>query len=296
MELRQLTVFLAIADELHFGRAAQRLHLAQSSVSQQLQRLEREVGVQLVIRTSHTVRLTAAGESFRVEARRVIDQAEHAVRIARETADGIGDTIAIGFNFAAGQVVLPRTLARLHAEHPRLKTDLREKRTGPQLTALKAKELDLGLIFGRPPGREFRSRKMFTVPVVAIVDKRHPWAGRDAVSVSEMARQPCVLFHREQSPAMHDVITGAAARSGTAVNVVEEIDDPVATGIVIQGGELVGFASQIRHPSSMASELVALPLVDPTPMLDVCVTWRSDDSRAAIRAFLDCLQTVGPFI
>ncbi|MET7334988.1 LysR substrate-binding domain-containing protein [Nonomuraea sp. NPDC005650] len=295
MELRQLTVFLAIAEELHFGRASERLHLAQSSVSQRLRQLEREVGVQLVARTSHRVALTPAGETFRVEARRVIEQAEHAMRAARQTAAGAMEAISIGFNFAAGQLVLPKTLARLRAEYPQVKASLWEKLTGPQLAALKAKELDLGLLFGRPPAAEFGSREMFKVPLVAIVRSGHPWAGRDVVPMGEVARQPCVMLRREHSPAMHDAIVDAAVRSGTPLNVVEEMDDPTATAITVQGGDLVAFASRIRLPHSMADNLVALPLVDPTPMLGVCVAWRSGDTRPTVRAFLDCLRHAGPF-
>ncbi|MEU6719398.1 LysR family transcriptional regulator [Nonomuraea sp. NPDC046802] len=295
MELRQLTVFLAIAEELHFGRAAERLHLAQSSVSERLRQLEREIGVQLIARNSHRVRLTPAGETFRDEARHVLDQAEHAKRAARETAAGTMDAISIGFNFAAGQMVLPKTLARLHAEYPRLKTTLWERLSGPQLVALKARELDVGLVFGRPPAAEFGSREMFEVPLVAIVRGSHPWAGRAAVPMGEVARQPCVMLRREHSPAMHDAITGAAARSGTPLNVVEEMDDSSATAITIQGGDLVAFASRIRLPHSMAAGLAAVPLVDPTPMLGVCVAWRSGDSRAPVRAFLDCVAHAGPF-
>ncbi|MFJ8815222.1 LysR family transcriptional regulator [Amycolatopsis thermoflava] len=118
MEFRHLVSFLAIADELHFGRAAARLHLTQPSLSQQLQRLERTLGVELVARTSHEVRLTSAGRAFEVEARAIVNRMGKAAQSAREAAAGRTGTISVGYNFPAGQHILPATLARMHAEYP----------------------------------------------------------------------------------------------------------------------------------------------------------------------------------
>ncbi|WP_235487182.1 LysR family transcriptional regulator, partial [Frankia sp. AvcI1] len=98
MELRHLVSFLAIADELHFGRAAARLHLSQPSLSQQLQRLERSLGVELVARTSHDVRLTAAGKAFEAEARAIISQMRKATHTAREVAAGRTGVVSVGYN------------------------------------------------------------------------------------------------------------------------------------------------------------------------------------------------------
>jgi DNA-binding transcriptional LysR family regulator len=104
MEIRHVMAFLAIAEELHFGRAAARLHLAQPSLSQQLQRLERDVGVRLVARSSHEVGLTPAGEAFEPEARALVAQMRKASEAAREAAAGRCGRMSVGFNFLAGQV------------------------------------------------------------------------------------------------------------------------------------------------------------------------------------------------
>jgi DNA-binding transcriptional LysR family regulator len=173
MELRQLTIFLSVADELHFGRAATRLHLAQSSVSEQVQRLEREIGVPLLTRTSRSVKLTAAGEAFRTEARRLLQDAARAVRIARDAADPRSGTITIGYNPVAGQSVLPAVLTVMRDREPGLRVNLCELMTGPQLRALNADDIDVGLIYGRPP-KPLRSRHILDVPLMAAVSATHP--------------------------------------------------------------------------------------------------------------------------
>ncbi|MBX6357866.1 MAG: LysR family transcriptional regulator [Micromonosporaceae bacterium] len=294
MELRYLVSFLAIAEELHFGRAAARLHLAQPSLSQQLQRLEREVGVELVSRTSHEVKLTPAGRAFEVEARRVLDQSRRAVRAAREAASGRAGTISIGFNFPAGQRVLQPTLVKLNADYPNISTNLWEARSGPQLMALSEGRLDVALVFAGPLAAQLRSQRVLTVPLVAVVGRGHPWAERRQVPFRELAQQCCVLFGREQSPAMHDAIVGAAERCGIRLNIADEVDDPGATGIVVATRQVVGFASAARATHLPPRGPVAVRLVDPVPTVGMYAVWRPDP-QPVVGAFLSSLDAAGPF-
>jgi DNA-binding transcriptional LysR family regulator len=296
MEFRYLVSFLALAEELHFGRAAARLHLAQPSLSQQLQRLEREVGVELVQRTSHEVRLTPAGEAFRAEAERIVGHAARAVEAAKAAAAGRSGTLNVGFNFPAGVSVLPATLARLAEEHPRVLVQMWERRSGPQLESLINGDLDVGFVYGRPTAAQLESRELLRVPVVAVLGRRHPWARRDSIATRELGEWPCVLFRREQSPAMYDAIVGAATRAGAKLRVAEEVDDPVATGVVVSARQLVGFASAARSERSyLQPEVVSVPLTGPAPMLSLYAVWRSGGESGAVAAFLSSLAAVGPF-
>ena len=295
MEFRYLRSFLAIAEELHFGRAAQRLHLAQPSLSQQLQRLEREVGVELVRRSSHQVRLTPAGEAFRDEARKLLDQMDRAVAAAHAVATGRAGTLNIGFNFPAGQDVLPAALAHLNAEHPRVQTQLWERRTGPQLEGVLEGELDVGFVYGSPVTPQLSSKELMSVPIVAVVGERHPWAGRDALPMRLLERQPCLLFRREQSPAMHDAIIGAAERAGIKLTVTGVVDDPVATGVLVSARQVIGFSSASRAARAHAQGLVAVPLTAPTPTLALHVVWRTEDRTPLVDALLAALDAAGPF-
>ncbi|WP_067542505.1 LysR family transcriptional regulator [Nocardia crassostreae] len=297
MELRLLVSFLAVAEELHFGRAAARLHLAQPSLSQQIQRLERSVGVQLVERSSHQVNLTPAGEVLCDLARSIIAQTEEARSAVREVALGRAGTLRIGYNFAAGQRILPAALARMHAILPNVNINLVEQRTGPQLAALSSGALDVGLVYGRPASTEFHCRPMIQVPLVAVVGRGHSWARRSRTPFSELASQSCILFECQQCPAMYDAIHNAAERSGIKLNVEHQLDDPNATAIMVSVKPMVGFASSLRAgatPAAGYNQTVMVALHDPVPTVELCVVWRSDDTRPIVRSFLGCIESARP--
>lgn len=299
MEFRHLLSFLAIAEELHFGRAAAKLHLTQPSLSQQLQRLERSLGVELVSRTSHQVRLTTAGRAFEVEARAIVAQMGKAVHSAQAAAAGRSGTVRVGYNFPASLHILPATLARMDAEFPDVTVELEEKRTAPQLTALAAGDLDIALVYGRPMTSGFRYRQLLRLPMVALVGQGHMWAGRSGVPFAELARQPCVLSSRELCPAMYDTIVSAAEHTGIRLNVTQVVDDPGATGILVSVKRLVGFTSASRGMFVGAApggvRLMPVKLYSPVPTIDLYVVWRDDDASGPRTAFLDCLESAGPF-
>ncbi|MFE6857287.1 LysR family transcriptional regulator [Nocardia sp. NPDC057668] len=295
MELRHLVSFLAIAEELHFGRAAASLHITQPSLSAQLRKLEKAVGAQLVARTSHEVRLTAAGREFEIQARQIVAQVERAARAARATAAGRAGTVNVGYNVPASRHVLPDALVRMTARHPDITVSLWEKRTGPQLAALTAGSLDVALVYGHPSTAAFRYRRMLhRVPLVAVVGRGHRWAERAGVPFAELADQECVLFDREQCPAMYDAIFRAAAQTRIALTVGHSADDPGATAHMVSVRPMVGFASLPRAISmgmgAPGSSSVAVKLVDPVPTLDLYAVWRAEEDNPAVAQFVDCLS------
>lgn len=299
MEFRHVVAFLAIADELHFGRAAARLHLTQPSLSQQLQRLERTLGVELVARTTHEVRLTRAGFAFEVEARALVRQVERARRSVHDVASGRNGTIRVGFNFAAAQHVLPAALEKMQADFPGVTVLLEENRTGPQLHALAEGALDVALVYGRPATAKFRHRRLMRSPLAAVVGQQHKWAGRPDAPFAELAGQSCVLSKRELCPAMYDAIVHAAEQAGIQLKVVHELDDPSAIEVLVATKPLVGFASLSR---AMLAGLVAggaravpVQLYDPVPAVDLHAAWPDGDGNPLRNAFLECLEAVGPF-
>lgn len=296
MEIRHLVSFITIAEELHFGRAAQRLHLTQPSLSAQLQKLEKSLGVQLVARNSHEVRLTPAGREFELQARQIVAHLDRAARVAKATAEGRAGTLNIGYNLPASRHVLPDTLVRMTERHPDVVVSLWEKRTGPQLAGLSDGSLDIAMVYGHPSTSDFRYRKLLhRVPLVAVVGRRHRWADRPGVPFAELQGQECVLFQREQCPAMYDAIFRAAAQSRISLSVAHHADDPGATAHMVSVRPLVGFASLPRAISmgmgSPGSGSVAVKLSDPVPTLDLYAVWRAEETNPAVAAFLDCVES-----
>lgn len=291
MEIRHIEAFLSIAQELHFGKAAARLHLTQPALSQQLKRLERELGVELVARSSRTVHLTSAGHAFRADARRIMEEMTKAANTARDVAAGRVGRINIGFNPRAGLLVLPPSLARMHASYPEVKPRLWSGRTGLQLDALARGELDVGLGFNGPSGRPLDSKQILPLPVGVLVGQGHPWAARPAVAVRELAGQPCLMWRREESPTMYDAITTASERAGTTLRVSEYVKDTVAIEVLVAASRVyIGFASVARLNEPRPMGLKAIPLVDPTPMVDLQVIWRPDSANRAVPAFLESVD------
>lgn len=299
MEFRHLLSFIAIAEELHFGRAAQRLHLTQPSLSAQLQKMEKSLGVQLVARNSHEVRLTPAGREYELQARQIVAQLERAALSARATAEGRSGTLNIGYNLPASRHVLPDALACMTERHPDIGVSLWEKRTGPQLSGLADGSLDLALVYGHPSAPEFRYRRLLhRVPLVAVVGRQHRWADRPAVPFAELQDQDCVLFAREQCPSMYDTIYWAAAQTRISLSIAQHADDPGATAHMVSVRPLVGFASLPRAISmgmcTPGSKSVAVKLSDPVPTLDLYAVWRASEPNPAVTAFLDCIDSVEP--
>ncbi|GAA4963244.1 LysR substrate-binding domain-containing protein [Pseudonocardia tropica] len=299
MELRHLHSFLTLAEELHFGRAAQRLHMAQPSLSQQIQRLEQSLGTQLVARSSHEVHLTPAGEAFVVEAQAVLSRVDRAKETTRHAAEGRAGTVRVGCNLPAAQGVLPRVLARLRSELPDVVVAPREMWTGPQLRALQAGDIDVAMVYGPPPDGDWGHRRLLRTPLVALVGDRHPWASLGQVSFAELQGQQCLLFRREKSPAMYDLITHTAGAAGFTLDVVDQVEDPVATSIVVSMRNVVGFCSASRAAAVCASAVgirpVTVALVDPVPALELYAVWRYDVDNPLVEEFVRCLKASAPF-
>src|SRR6185436_13560089 len=149
VELRHLRYFLAVADELHFGRAAERVHVAQPAISQQIRRLEAEIGTELFHRNRREVRLAPAGEALRDYAVRAIDEVNDGVEAARRAARGEIGNLTVGFLETAASTIVPRAVRQFRAARPDVNLTLRELGVGAQIDDLQAGRLDVGII--RPP-------------------------------------------------------------------------------------------------------------------------------------------------
>jgi DNA-binding transcriptional LysR family regulator len=297
MDFRHLKSFITLAEELHFGRAAARLHLSQPSLSAQLQKLEKSLGVTLVVRSSHEVQLTSSGVEFAKQARMVVAQMEKAVDVAKSTAAGQVGSLNIGYNFPASRHVLPAALTRLNERHPRMAVSLWEKRTGPQLGGLQDGSLDVALAYGRPQLPGLNARLLLSkVPIVAVVGRSHPWAGRPSVRCAELAATPCILFGRDQCPAMYDAIVAAAAEAEVSLTVAQTSDDPSGTAHVVAMKPYVAFASLSRAAAvgmgTAGSSSVAVKLVDPVPTIDLYMVWSASSVNAAVGIFVDIVSEI----
>jgi len=208
MELRQLSYFVTVAEELHFGRAAERLHIVQSAVSMQIQRLERELGAELFDRTPRRVRLTAAGERLLPEARAVLAAADRArAAVAPPPGLRIGTSTGMGAH-------LDRVLAAFARRAPDIPVELFSLPVAERLDRVADGRLDAAFVRSVEPVRGVRVLPLWPDPLVAALPAGHPLAGRDEIEVAELAGLPLALTDRRHNPALVDLVVGACHEAG----------------------------------------------------------------------------------
>src|SRR4051812_41937705 len=222
-ELSQLRCFVAVAEELHFGRAAARLNMTQPPLSRQIQVLERVLDVQLLERTSRSVRLTAAGRSFLPEAQHILRLAETATHLTRQVAAGRAGVLKLGFTAASAYDFLPRLVTACRASLPDVTLSLREMVTKDQVEGLLSGQIDAGLI--RPPVThpDLDAVRALAEPLIAAVPEGHPLAARRTLALSDFADEPFISYTRHEAHYFHDLILTLFAEAGVQPRLLQQL-------------------------------------------------------------------------
>ncbi|NUW30988.1 LysR family transcriptional regulator [Nonomuraea sp. SMC257] len=215
MELRQLAYFVAVAEEGGFGRAAERLSIVQSAVSQQIRRLERELGVPLFTRTTRRVHLSGAGERLLPEARAVLAAAHHARQVAADVRAGSDGVLRLGIVQGPGDRIY-RTLGALADVAPRLQVRPRRLPLSDRLAAVRSGELDAALVRALTGAPGLELLPVWTDPLYVALPAGHPAAGRAELGLDDLAGLPLRLSLREDNPPFHDLITDACRAAGVS--------------------------------------------------------------------------------
>ncbi|MGW2489038.1 LysR substrate-binding domain-containing protein [Streptomyces sp. NPDC001606] len=276
MELRQLSYFVAVAEELHFGRAAEKLHIVQSAVSQQIQRLERELGAALFDRSPRRVRLTEAGERLLPEARTVLAAAEKArAAVAAPAGLRLGTSTGLGTH-------LDRVLAGFAERAPDVAVDLFSLPVAERLARVADGRLDAAFVRAAEPPPGVRVLPLWPDPLVAALPAAHPLAARAEIDLADLADLPLALVPRRVNPALVDLVVGACHAAGfepVPGPANRSLQDTLAT-IGARPLWTVVYASHarvlhtprvayvpFRAPGLALSTSMAVPVTDPTPHL-----------------------------
>jgi DNA-binding transcriptional LysR family regulator len=286
-DLWQLRYFIAVAEQLHFGRAAATLHISQPPLSRAIRALEECLGMALFVRNRRKVELTPAGARLLEEARRTLGQLERTVLELRGMASGERGRLRIGFVSLADYGVLPRLLKSYKAARPGVQLALREMLSPEQSLALAAGELDFGLLL--PPVSEAEGLEHLVVQrerFVAALPARHRLAAaRGPLAMSELAGESFVMVPREIAPGLYDIVSGLAARAGFSLNVAQEAIQMQTVVSLVSSG--LGAAVV---PGSVANlgrrGVVYRRLSDRHPMLELWLAWRRGATGAAAEEFI----------
>jgi len=222
VELRHLRYFVAVAEELHFGRAAKRLHLAQPPLSQQIRKLEEIVGHQLFSRTSREVRLTSAGEAFLDRARRTLSKVEEDIEEARSIGRGEVGFLKVGFIGSSMLTRLPAMLGRYRRQFPKVNLQLNEFHTSGVVQALLEKTLDVGFLRDCGPADGLEVEPLFSELFIAVVPSRHALAKRKSLTGAELRDEAFVLFTPLASRRAYEKTVSICEAHGYRPNVVQE--------------------------------------------------------------------------
>ena len=293
MELRHLRYFVAVAEERHFGRAAERLHIAQPPLSQQIRRFEDELGEPLLYRTTRSVELSPAGEVMLERAREILAAVDSAVEDAQRAARGEYGRLAIGFTGSSTYEMLPSLAVALRRDLPGVVLDLHgELLTPAQVSRLLDGTLDLGLL--RPPVRErdLQVEVLRSEPLIAVLPESHPLADAETVPLDELATEPFVTYPSHFRSVLHDAVEDACAAHGFKPLPAHEVSETATLVSFVAAGLGVSLV-----PASVGNMTVRgaiyRPLADDSTRVELAVAWRRDDDRPVLARALDVIRAQG---
>jgi LysR family hca operon transcriptional activator len=290
MDHRYLRYFIAVAEELSFTRAAERLHTVQPSLSQQIRRLEEIVGTPLFHREKHRLRLTEAGRIFLQESRTILQYTSRAITLARQAARAEAGFMTIGFVPGVEGKIFPSVLPILRAKYPDIELSLRSLTSPQQMEALQNGEINIG--FMRPPieGDEVLSEVVLREKIIAVVPANHPLAKLKRISVRALAKLPFLEVARHTAPFLHDTAKEIAAQAGVTFNSILPGENVLMSLSEVAAG--LGFCllpdnvRQILPPNVAAKPLDC----DPEPEFPLLVAYRKDERLPAVAFFLSLLR------
>ena len=293
IELRPLRYFVAVAEEMHFGRAAARLHMTQPPLSQTIQALESQLGTPLFSRTRRSVALTAAGQALLPEAQRLLMQAESLPALVQRAAAGESGQLRLAFVSSADYSVLPVALREFRSAYPAVQIDLREATSDVQLEELAAGNIDLGILIPPVPDKLKTILDYFPVltePLVLALpaDSKLATATRK-VSLKSCAGLPLIIFPRRLAPALHDQILGCFREAGLTPSIEQEaIQMQTIVGLVAAGMGIALVPQSVSNLKRPGVEYRALK--EASPLVEIGLAWRRDNTSPVLQAFLDLIQ------
>lgn len=290
MELRHLRYFCAVAEQRGFSSSARVLHVSQSAISEQISDLEREIGVALLVRGQHKIRLTEQGEVFLAEAKKVLAAADHAVDMAQRSARGESGALKIGFFQGGTGPDVPAIIKNFRSLHPDVRVSVFDVLPGLQTKALLDGVIDVG--FTRPVETPFdqllRWELLYWNPMMAVFPKGHP-LGRGTVSLKSLARERFVLVAQEASPSLFAKVLALCSQAGFSPHVVSTGTAWASVTMLVEAGE--GIAILPGNVQESASKnLVFRPLSDRGAAIELVMAWSHERESAVLKAFLDLVR------
>ncbi|MBO3278190.1 LysR family transcriptional regulator [Pseudomonas schmalbachii] len=288
MELRHLRYFVAVAEELHFGRAAEQLGISQPPLSQQIQALEEEIGARLLDRTNRRVSLTEAGRLFLDEARQILQQVDKAVLLARRAHQGEVGELKIGFTASAPFTSsIPRSILAFRRAYPAVHLDLRELNSSEVVQALLDERVQVGVIRPIELPDILEMVELFSEPLVAVLRAGHPLAGGgDSLSIAELAEEPFVFFPRTFGTRLYGKLMELSRQAGFTPTIAQEAGEAMTIiGLVAAGLGVSILPASFRR--TRVDGVVYRTLSDPGATTSVWLVRRRNEGSPLAHSFIE---------
>ncbi|PSL00561.1 LysR family transcriptional regulator [Murinocardiopsis flavida] len=290
--LDQLRGFVAVAEERHFGRAADRLNMTQPPLSRQIQRLERTLDVELLHRASRTVQLTPAGDAFLADARRMLGLADAAPLTARSAARGTAGALRIGFTAVSALTVLGTWIKAVKLNMPEVELTLTEMVSRDQVEALRTDRLHVGLARGVPASDLISARRVHVESLILACPRHHPLAGlRRPPSLAEIGRHDVVGYAPIAARYLYELVVTCFREAGVEPRYVQHVDQVHSLLALVNAGLGVGIvprsASRLRLPNLAFTEIDALR----PDLVETHCLWRTGHGNPALDALLAVPET-----
>lgn len=292
MELRLLRYFVAVAEELHLARAAERLGVEQSPVSRAMRDLEAMLGVCLFDRSGRRTRLTWAGRVFLDESRRVLAHVNHATNAAKAAARGCNDTLRIAVSDALGQRRVATLLALSREEEPELDIQIFELSLVRQVRRLHAGLLDVGFVLSDVTRSGITAECLWHDCVSVLLPVRHPLLAHAEISVADALRFPLVLYHPDTDSADHSSLHMLLKASCGKPQIANKVDSLGAMLTLIAAGYGIGFVTHSVATALNRSDIVLRPLAGQPVRIDTYLLLREGDISEPVRRFIERARAV----
>lgn len=287
MELRQIKYFIAVAEELHFGRAAERCHIAQPPLSQQIKRLEEELRVKLLERTSRRVSLTPEGKEFLRRCKDIRERLNEAVVCVQDMAQGLEGQLRVGFIGPASLSKLPKAIRAFRDKNPNIRLDFSAQSTTEQLPMLRGDRLDVAFVrlFGHDTSG-LSSMLFLREPYVLAIPDGHTFTDRERVDITDLEGEPLIFNQRIAQPALYRSLIGSFHKAGFMPNIVQEVNTEQSTVALVATG--LGCA---LVPASSAGDqrsgVTFRPLDGDLPQWEITALWKQKNESALLTKFLN---------
>jgi len=285
MELRHIKYFVAVAEELHFGKAAARLNMSQPPLSQQIRQLEDELGFPLFYRNKHHVELTEAGKVFLEETRLTLEHLEKSRVMAEKAHQGAKGRLVVGFLGSTTYNVVP-LLGQYKLRYPMVDLTLHQMKSDRQLQALRDRSIHLGIVRNPVDTPDLASETLMTEPFAAILPKRHRLAERESLNMLDLQDEPFIVSSRYSGATYYDAVMSLCEQAGFSPNIALEVPElHTIVAFVSEGMGVALVPASYRHQQNEGVVYRELRNVD--AMLRTVLIWRKDEPSPILREFVE---------